>query len=145
MFPKLQISPRGKQLLLQMGKYCWRYFWTGRIRLIVHILGENFLEQPVSVTLLCFLWQKQFNQRQLNDLILKRQPSLGSRTRRSRGSYKHPNPPLPWLSPIQCKNELLMFTLISILASIIDEYSCIVFKMDYKTPPRVHMTQCHRI
>ena len=56
-------------------------------------LGRTFLEQPVLETLSCFLWQNQFNQRQLNDLILKRQRSLGSRSSGSRGPYKHPNPP----------------------------------------------------
>ena len=39
--PKLQISPQGTQLLWQMSKYCWRYFWTdgtGLVRINVQQL-----------------------------------------------------------------------------------------------------------
>ena len=88
----MRISPRGKQLLLQMGKYCWGYF-CNRVG-CQYFSGEHFWSSLfLMVTLSCFLWQKQFNQRQLNDLILKRQLSLGSRSSGSRGPYKHPNPP----------------------------------------------------
>ena len=118
----MQIAPQGKQLLLQMGKYCWGYLWTDGTGLV----GWYFWEQPVLVNFSCFLRQNQFNQRQLNDLILKRQLSLGSRSWSSPGPYKHPNPPLHALSTIQCKNLLLILTLISILTSIIDGWFAVL-------------------
>ena len=105
-FPNCRSGPRGNNSsckwaniaedILGLMKLGWLMFLCSSRR--------TYLEQPVLVTLSCFLREKQFNQRQLNDLILKRQLSLGSKSSKSPGSYKHPPIPLPCLSPIQCKN-----------------------------------------
>ena len=65
----------------------------------------------------CFLPPKHFNQRQLNDLILNRQLSHGTKSGKSPESYKHPHPlSKRAFANIQCENELLTRALISVLA-----------------------------
>ena len=102
-FPNCRSRPRGNNSFCKLPNIAENIFGQMESGWSI-FLGKTFLEQPVLEILSCFLWQNQFNQRQLNDLILKRQLSLGSKSSKSPGSYKHPPIPLLWLSPIQCKN-----------------------------------------
>ena len=96
-FPNCRSRPRGNNSFCKWANIAEDIFG------LIELGWWIFLEQPVLVTLSCFLRQNQFNQRQLNDLILKRQLSLGSRSSRSPGPYKHPNPPYPGFQRFNAK------------------------------------------